>query len=375
MEKLSIEHEGTLYRNQRPGYRAQCAFLPNVVSLSDKELLCLYRLGQAFYSVDGKLAVLRSTDAGVTWHQDGEVCDPGDDGRPYSYSAPHCGKLSDGTLLLISRRNDCSKPNQVFFNPETGGAQPCDIVLFRSVDNGKSWSKPSVLALPGEGLTDTPSNIIELDNGRLFLGCELWKAWDDTNPLHIKCFGVFSDDGGVTWAERVDFPSSSDSVKMYSHSRYTKMLDGRVGTLQWSQEVGSNKNFDLHFTVSDKEGKNWSVPQPTGLMAQTSWMADLGSGTLAAAYTTREGMAPGVFVVLSFDEGKSWDVANQVMVWDAVGQEFLGVVHRPDYPASHDNIAFGKPNLVRLPDGALICSWWCTQACVTHVRYAKLRIE
>ena len=53
MKKLCLEHEGILYRNQRPGYRAQCAFLPNVVSLSDKELLCLYRLGQAFYSIDG----------------------------------------------------------------------------------------------------------------------------------------------------------------------------------------------------------------------------------------------------------------------------------------------------------------------------------
>jgi hypothetical protein len=63
-----------------------------------------------------------------------------------------------------------------------------------------------------------------------------------------------------------------------------------------------------------------------------------------------------------------------VLAWDAVGQEWLGVSRRPAYPASHDNIAFGKPNLARLPGGDLVAAWWCTQACVTHARYARLRV-
>ena len=63
------------------------------------------------------------------------------------------------------------------------------------------------------------------------------------------------------------------------------------------------------------------------------------------------------------------------MVWDAVGQEFLGVSRKPNYPASHDNIAFGKPNTARLPGGDILSSWWCTQACVTHIRYARLSVE
>jgi hypothetical protein len=63
------------------------------------------------------------------------------------------------------------------------------------------------------------------------------------------------------------------------------------------------------------------------------------------------------------------------MLWDAVGQEYLGCERVPDYPASHDNIAFGKPNLARMPGGSLLASWWCTQACITHIRFARLRIE
>ena len=162
---------------------------------------------------------------------------------------------------------------------------------------------------------------------------------------------------------------------MYSHSRYTRMLDGRVAALQWTQAVGTGEDFDLHFVISDETGKRWSEPRSTGLMGQTSWLADLGDGLLAATYTHRTGMQPGIRVVLSGNGGTTWDLENQVMVWDAVGQEHLGVEHKPSYPASHDNIAFGKPNTARLPSGEIISSWWCTQACVTHARFARLVVE
>ena len=375
MKKLIIDAEGILYRNPRPGHKAECAFQPNVVVLSQKELLCFYRIGQAFYSLDGRLAQLRSSDGGLSWEQDGLVWDPVNDNAPFNYAAPHGTRLKDGTLLINAFRYDGSDPNRPFFDPETGGREPIENVLFKSVDNGRTWSKPEVMDLHGEGLADTPSQIIELNNGRLFIACETWKNRQDSSPLHIKGYGVFSDDGGATWKGRVEFPSASDNRRMYSHSRYSRMLDGRIIALQWTQEVGTAKDFNAYLVVSYQTAQEWSQSKPTNLPAQTSWVADLGNSLVAATYTRREGMKPGMLVVLSHDEGHTWDLDNQVMVWDAVGQEFLGVEHKPSYPASHDNIAFGKPNTARLLDGSIISSWWCTQACVTHSRYAKLHVE
>lgn len=372
--RLQTLSEGILYRNPSPGLKAECAYLPNVVPLSDTELMCFYRLGSAFYSADGRLAKLRSTDGGQTWATEGLVWDPRNDKAPYSYTAPHATRLKSGTMMLLARRWDASDPDRPVFNPETGGIRPGEHILFRSTDDGHTWSTPETLALPGGGLADTPSQIIELNDGRWFLACELWKDWDDTRPLHIKGFALFSDDEGKTWTGRVDLPGAADN-KMYSHSRYTRMLDGRIAALQWTQEVGTAKDLDLHLVISDETGTNWNEPRATGIRGQTSWLVDLGDGILAAAYTLRERLRPGICVVLSEDEGKTWDVENQVMVWDAVGQEFLGVMHKPSYPASHDNIAFGKPNAARLPGGDIICSWWCTQACVTHVRWARLCVE
>ena len=375
MSRLKVLSEGVLHRNPDPGLKAECAFLPNVVAVSDSELVGFIRIGSAFYSADGMLNKLRSLDGGRTWTAEGAVWDPRNDAIPYSYSAPHATSLGDGSMVLVASRIDRSDPDMPISNPETDGARPGELVLFGSEDAGRTWSEPEVMDVPRGRVVDAPSQIIELNDGRWFLACERWKDWDDAGPLHIKGFSVFSDDEGKSWSKDLDLPSASRNDRMYSHSRYTRMLDGRVAALQWTQSVGGDEEFDLHLTVSDETATSWSGPQPTGIMGQTSWLADLGDGVLAAAYTLREGMKPGIMVVLSEDEGRTWDLDGQVMVWDAVEQQYLGVVQRPSYPASHRNIAYGKPNLARLPNGELICSWWCTQACVTHSRFALLALE
>jgi hypothetical protein len=220
MSQLRVLSEGVLYRNPRPGYKAECAYLPNVVPLSETELLCFYRIGSAFYSSDGRVAQLRSTDGGENWEPEGMVWDPKSDTTPYSYGAPHATRMSDGSLVLIMHRRDDTDPDQPQFNAETGGLRQMDIVLTRSTDAGHTWSMPEKLDLPAVGGTiDTPSQIIELTDGRWCLACEVWKSWDDRSPLHIKGFGLFSDDKGKTWKDRIDFYSAPDSDKMYSHSR------------------------------------------------------------------------------------------------------------------------------------------------------------
>jgi hypothetical protein len=375
MKRLRVVSEGILYRNPTPGYKAECAYLPNLQPLSDTEYICVIRIGSAFYSADGKLALLRTRDGGNTWVKESLVWDPRLDKAAYSYTAPHLTKLSNGTLILVARRWDSSDPELPIFNPETGGMRCSEVILFHSQDNGKTWSPPQLVDLPGQGQVDVPSQIIELRNGRWLMACELWKAWEDTSPLHVKGFAVFSDDLGKTWKDRLDFASSSDTQRMFSHSRYTQTLEGRVAALQWAQEIETGKDLELHLTISDESGREWSEPSLTNIEAQTSWLADLGGGVFAVTYTHRSGINPGICVALSENGGTTWDLENQVLVWDAVGQEFLGVSHKPSYPASHDNIAFGKPHTVRLSSVDFISSWWCTQACVTHCRFARLTVD
>jgi len=52
---------------------------------------------------------------------------------------------------------------------------------------------------------------------------------------------------------------------------------------------------------------------------------------------------------------------------------YLDVVQKPSYQASHDNIASGKPNLVRPPGGSLSRSKWRAQASVAPIEFRELR--
>ncbi len=182
MKRLRVISEGVLYKNPNPGFKAECAFLPNIVPLSDTEIICFYRLGSAFYSVDGKLAKLRSTDGGETWVQEGHVWDADNDDIPYNYSAPHGTVLKDGSMVLVAFRVDFVEPEVPMYNPETGGWRPIETVLFRSDDGGHTWSAPQLVDFPYDGTAAPPSHVIELNDGRWLLTGEHWKAWDDSPP-------------------------------------------------------------------------------------------------------------------------------------------------------------------------------------------------
>jgi sialidase-1 len=373
VKTLRIVNEGILYRNPAPGHVAICAFYPSLIAFSDRELLCVYRIGQALYSDDGRLAKLRSTDGGKSWVQEGLMWDPRHDAEgTYSYTAPFISRLPDGMLILVAKRSQVSAVDHAMFNPATGGKKPTELVLFQSRDDGRSWSAPQMLDLPDGDLLSAHASVLKVRSGRWMLCCEQWKRWDDQSPLHIRGFAIFSDDGGRSWRDRFDFPSAAGSRRMFSHTQYRQRRDGRIWATQWAQSIGGQDNYDLHLVTAGPSGTDWSQPQPTGIHGQTSCIGELSDGNPVVCYSLREGKTPGVMVTMSRDGGRTWDLDGQVQVWDAVGQEFLGVAHKPSYPASHDNIAFGKPDTVVLPCGEVIVSWWCTQACVTHMRYARL---
>jgi hypothetical protein len=94
---------------------------------------------------------------------------------------------------------------------------------------------------------------------------------------------------------------------------------------------------------------------------------------MAVIYTVRATEPPGFFAAVSEDGGKTWDLDNQIQVWDATGRQTIGVDSPDKYPRSHDTIAYGAPTSAVLDNGDMLCSMWCTEVSVTHIRYIRLR--
>jgi hypothetical protein len=158
------------------------------------------------------------------------------------------------------------------------------------------------------------------------------------------------------------------------HGRPIVLADGRLLTLYWAADMRSGANLPNHVCFSDRRARQWSDPAPSNLPGQTNAVVELGEGRLCAVYTLRESEQPGIMAATSEDGGRTWDLDRQLRLWDATGRARLGIESLDTYPRSHDTIAFGAPSALRLRDGDVYAAWWCMEAALVHVRWARLRI-
>jgi hypothetical protein len=188
-----------------------------------------------------------------------------------------------------------------------------------------------------------------------------------------------SADRGRTWRAMKVMADGAPIGKGFWHSKSIRLHDDRLFTLYWAADMTQPEkgpiNLPIHYAITAPNADHWPMPQLTNLPGQTNWPAQLPDGTLAAIYTLREANQPGFLVALSNDDGQSWDLENQVRVWDATGWTHLGISSPDKYPRSHDTIAFGAPTLITTQEGDLYASWWCTYASLTHIRWARLRVS
>jgi hypothetical protein len=201
-----------------------------------------------------------------------------------------------------------------------------------------------------------------------------WHGFYEPGPYKPRSVLLFSSDCGATWSAPVTFGDGEAIGKGFWHGRIITMGDGSLYVLFWSAEAGTLETIPLHYSVGSPDGRQWSEPQQTNIPGQTNYPVDLGNGRMAVIYTRREGDNPGFFVTLSTDGGKTFDIDNQIRVWDATGRDKLGVSAPDSYPRSHDTIAFGAPTAIPLLNGDFLVSFWCTEMSTTHVRSARMRI-
>jgi len=378
MKKLELIDSGILYINPDPTHYHVFASHSHPVQLSGQEWLATFSRGDGMYAANQNIALTRSLDGGVTWQLQGFLYDEASDDRPYSYNDGFLSRLSDGTLVVFAFRADRSVPDRQMFSP-SGGLIDNEPILFTSYDDGHTWKGPQPIALP-VGVVATPaSTITELADGRWLATFDRWHGYAEERPYKPVMLAMSSADRGQSWSEMRTIADGAAIGKGFWHAKTIRLNDDRLFTLYWAADMTQPDkgpvNLPIHYAITDANAAAWPMPQPTNLPGQTNWPAQLPDGTLAAVYTLRESEQPSFMVALSADWGQSWDLVNQVRVWDATGWTHLGISSPDKYPRSHDTIAFGAPTLLSTEEGDLYASWWCTYASLTHIRWARLRLR
>lgn len=371
---IKIINEGILYCNQRPGYESIHAHFPFIEQLSKEELICFYSRGSAMTSADKVVAKLRSTDGGNTWKEEGVVRDPSRDDKKFCYYHGAATKLKNGKLIAVLTRFDRSNPDELMWDPETGGYPDPDIVVLRSEDNGHLWSKPEIVPFPEGMIGNHAGTIIELDDKNLMLNFETWKHSGDSEAAKQKSLALISENEGKSWDNVITVADGSRENINYFDQRITKLGNGRLLALFWTHDMKTDKDLMVHRSISDDNGRTWSGPEPTNINGAVTYPVKLDDGRLLAVYVLRHGGKPGIMAALSDDEGKSWDLADQVRLWDASGRDIIGIKKEGELEQML-GFAFGMPHAKLLSNGDIMSCFWCTSASITHIRWCRLRVE
>ena len=143
--------------------RSDSAF-PTVVMLDDGDLVCAYSVGGGAH-VSGGTHCSRSSDGGRTWSCQGTVLEPTK--NPLTTNHLRLSRTANGTILAYGQRDQKDQSGK------RSRYLPCDPVLCRSSDGGRTWSAPQVIPFRIPGPYEISNSIVVASDG----------AWLARRPL------------------------------------------------------------------------------------------------------------------------------------------------------------------------------------------------
>ena len=327
-----------VYRNEQ----SFCGPISTLKKLDNGELVLVFREARwRGFSTHGdpttRTSMLRSDDEGETWHS--HVTPDGTGAQGVSIN-----QLSDGILIVNNFHFKFFPPSQQEEAEKTGISRRLGpqgwigaldgIYVTRSADRGYTWEGERKIETPVRA-PRTAGRIIELEDGTLLMPMEGNNSEEDPCGTWV----LSSDDRGDTWAVRgvvaeIDDPNlprgeASErewrpSDAGFHETRLVEMPSGRI--LIGMRAQGAN-----FFTAySDDRARTWSQPEETPIFCNGSSPFDLlllDDGRVLATYGHRR-LPWGVRACLSEDEGRTWDVENEIVIRDD------GIDRDMGYPSS-----------------------------------------
>ena len=212
------------------------------------------------------------------------------------YRIPAIVKSKSNTLLAFAEARKARS---------NGDSGDIDLVVKRSSDNGKTWSKQITIWNDGQNTCGNPVPIVD-DRGRIHLlmtwnfQTDKWGAiTNGTGEDSRRPYYTYSDDDGITWAQPVEITSSVKKEKWDWYATgpchgiqiQKGIHKGRLVAPNYftTREIVKVTSYS-HIIYSDDYGKTWKPgePTPVGGVGECS-VAEIGEGTLMLNMRADEG--------------------------------------------------------------------------------------
>jgi hypothetical protein len=279
---------------------------------------------------------LEKLGLGYLWHPDSEF---GWDLWPASYAE----KLKQQGVAVFEQKGPALPSGTVATHNRP-------LVTNISHDGGRTWEKRPMEGLPKFGHLVGWTPKIALPDGTVvgaIYGQVIGK--DKAGWGSASVYAIRSTDRGQTWQLS---PIAHDPTGKHFFNETDLLLlpSGRILALIRCE----SKEVHLYQSYSDDGGVSWSPPAPTPIPGAPVHLLQLKSGNILCAYRAigalgRErgysGYPVGFHAVLSRDEGKTWDVANEKIIRD---DTLPGLVGYPSSAQLDDGTIFTLYNVVRV---------------------------
>jgi len=184
----------------------------------------------------------------------------------------------------------------------------------RSRDGGETWDTPTPVQV------SAPHGANLMPNGNLiYIGTGDFVSEDGKSRLGV----AVSPDQGLTWELTATINASPNIQEKTSRGEPARLCEPHVVSTSSGKLLGlarcEIKDYKKRFLwqfESDNGGKTWTEPVPTQLQGFPPHLLKLRDGRILVSYAIRHD-PPGERFCFSSNEGKSWDVENQLTLHDA----------------------------------------------------------
>ena len=301
---------------------------PTVACLKNGDVVAVFSGDRdAHVCPHGKVQMVRSTDGGETWSAPRTIANGILDDRDAGIV-----QLPDGELVVTwftsvaylqeGKRHPEYLRHHERLAPEAV-KEALGYFLIRSKDNGATWSKPEKLA----DCDQTPHGPILLKDGSLLQIGRRTETDRDAASRNVFSRTVISvsrsTDAGRTWNYLCrEIPSEkgeNDRPGMFHEPHVAERADGTlVGVVRFHGDQGEGASLGngyMRVTFSKDGGRTWTPMTATPMLGLPPHLLSLPDGRLLCVYGRRLPKPGfGEFACLSDDGGKTWDVANEIVL-------------------------------------------------------------
>lgn len=235
-----------------------------------------------------------------------------------------------------------------------------NLMAWRSIDNGKTWSKPEVI-------NDVPKAAQEgLHAMTADAAGAIATVWlDDRTAPGKRLFAAFSKDGGATWSKNVMlYESPAGTICECCHPSLLALGRGEFAAM-WRNKLDGSRDFYV-LRIRDGKPAGTAVKQGQGTWKLEACPMDgggiaLSKGELITAWRREKDVylyepgKPEVKLATGQDVALAANAKGAYSIWTTGKTVEVRVPGAATPVKLSDNGAF--PSLVALPDGAVLAAW------------------